>query len=56
MERAHIIRVLGLCDFNLTFTARTLGISRMTLYRRMDRYGLKRDHVRAHSILDIANV
>jgi DNA-binding NtrC family response regulator len=40
VERRHIARVLAHHAGNRTRTARTLGISRATLYEKLDRYGL----------------
>jgi two-component system, NtrC family, nitrogen regulation response regulator NtrX len=39
-ERAHIIRVLEAVDWNKLEAARVLDISRGTLYRKIDEYGL----------------
>ena len=41
VERRHIARVLQLNEGNRARTARHLGISRATLYEKLDRYGLK---------------
>jgi len=43
VERGHIERVLAECGWNLSRTARTLGIDRTTLYNKIKRYGLKRE-------------
>jgi two-component system, NtrC family, response regulator HydG len=40
VEREHIVRVLGEVRGNKQAAARRLGISRRTLYRRLDRHGL----------------
>ena len=40
MEREHVRKVLAECGGNLSRTAKTLGISRSTLYCKMKRYGL----------------
>ncbi len=40
LERVQIERMLDLCGGNRTETARKLGISRKTLYRRLQTYGL----------------
>jgi two-component system response regulator HydG len=40
-ERAHIIRVLEAVDWNKLEAARVLDISRGTLYRKIDEYGLE---------------
>jgi DNA-binding NtrC family response regulator len=42
VERAHIERVLEESAWNLSRTARILGIDRTTLYNKLKRYGLKR--------------
>jgi DNA-binding NtrC family response regulator len=39
-EREHIVRVLGEARGNKLAAARRLGISRRTLYRRLERHGL----------------
>jgi DNA-binding NtrC family response regulator len=40
-ERAHIIRVLEAVDWNKLEAAKVLDISRGTLYRKIDEYGLE---------------
>jgi two-component system, NtrC family, response regulator len=40
VEREHIIRVLAELRGNKVAAARRLGISRRTLYRRLERHGL----------------
>jgi two-component system NtrC family response regulator len=40
MERRHIARVLAHYSGNRSRAARALGISRATLYEKLDRYGL----------------
>jgi DNA-binding NtrC family response regulator len=40
-ERAHIVRVLEAVDWNKLEAARVLEISRGTLYRKIDEYGLE---------------
>jgi DNA-binding NtrC family response regulator len=40
-ERAHIVRVLEAVDWNKLEAARVLDISRGTLYRKIDEYGLE---------------
>jgi DNA-binding NtrC family response regulator len=42
VERAHIERVLQETAWNLSRSARILGIDRTTLYNKLKRYGLKR--------------
>jgi DNA-binding NtrC family response regulator len=41
VERAAIARVLESCGGNVVAAARTLGMARATLYRKLKRYGLK---------------
>lgn len=43
MERAFLARSLREHDGNLLATARTLGVARSTLYRRIAKYGLATD-------------
>ena len=43
MERDHIVRVLEDVRGNKLAAARRLGISRRTLYRRLQRHGLRND-------------
>ncbi len=38
MEREHIIKVLEICQGNMTITAKRLGIGRNTLYRKANKY------------------
>jgi len=45
-ERSHIALVLRLCDGNREKAAEELGISEATLYRRLERFGLKGREVR----------
>jgi excisionase family DNA binding protein len=40
-ERAHISRVLEAVDWNKLEAAKVLDISRGTLYRKIDEYGLE---------------
>ncbi len=40
MERKHILRALSAADGNKSAAASTLGISRMTLYRKLTEYNL----------------
>src|SRR4029078_11055792 len=42
LEREHIVRVLGEVRGNKRVAAQRLGISRRTLYRRLERHGLMR--------------
>ena len=41
VERRHILRVLEANDGNRSRSARVLGISRATLYEKLDRYGFR---------------
>jgi DNA-binding NtrC family response regulator len=43
MEQAHIQRILNQSDGNVTQAAAVLGINRVTLHKKIKRYGLKRD-------------
>ena len=40
IEMVHIKKVLDFCKWNITATARALGISKSTLYRYMEKYGI----------------
>ena len=40
LERDHIAQVLDACDGNKARAARSLGLDRRSLYRRIERYGL----------------
>ena len=39
IERAHIQRVLESCEGNIAKATRSLGINRVTLYKRIAEYG-----------------
>jgi DNA-binding NtrC family response regulator len=41
LERAHILRVLELCDGQKTKAAQMLGINRTTLWKKLRQYGLE---------------
>ncbi|MDF2653914.1 MAG: hypothetical protein K0R19_388 [Bacillota bacterium] len=41
MEKMHILKVLNRYGGNITLCAKTLGIGRNTLYRKMEYYGIK---------------
>ena len=41
-EESHIRRVLAACSFNISHTARALGIDRVTLYNKMKKYNIGR--------------
>jgi two-component system response regulator AtoC len=43
MERLHIQRILNNTAWNISQSARRLGIDRQTLYNKMQKYGLSRD-------------
>ena len=49
IERAHIERVLGETNWNLSRSARVLDIDRTTLYNKIRRYGLRTSESRAAS-------
>jgi DNA-binding NtrC family response regulator len=42
VEHRHIVAVLAEADWNITHAATTLGIDRVTLYKKIKRYGLRR--------------
>lgn len=42
MEQEHIASTLDQTEWNISAAARSLGMSRPTLRKRMARYGLKR--------------
>lgn len=41
MERAHILEILEDCDWNITRAAGVLGINRVTLHKKIDRFELR---------------
>jgi len=41
MERAYILETLGNCGWNITRAAKVLSINRVTLHKKIDRYGLR---------------
>jgi len=43
MEKIHITNTLDRTDWNCKTAAKQLGIDRTTLYRKMKKYGIKRD-------------
>jgi DNA-binding NtrC family response regulator len=43
VERRHIAAVLAHTGFNVSQSARVLGVDRVTLYNKMRKFGLKRD-------------
>ena len=42
IEKEHYEKMLEECDGNVTSTAKSLGISRSTIYRKMKDHGIKR--------------
>jgi transcriptional regulator with PAS, ATPase and Fis domain len=42
MEKAHIQRILEQSDWNISRSAETLKIDRVTLYNKIKKYGLQR--------------
>lgn len=40
VEREHITKVIKKCEGNITLSAKTLGIGRNTLYRKIENYGI----------------
>ncbi len=42
VEKEHILNVLSTCDWNIKKAAEVLGINRVTLYNKIEKYGLKR--------------
>jgi DNA-binding NtrC family response regulator len=45
VEKEHILNVLKLCDWNIKKAAQVLDINRVTLYNKMEKYGLKKEGV-----------
>ena len=43
LERAHILKVLELCEGQKTKAAQMLGINRTTLWKKLRQYGLEAD-------------
>ncbi len=43
IEKDHIEAILGETDWNISRSARVLGIDRVTLYNKIKKYGLKRE-------------
>jgi transcriptional regulator of acetoin/glycerol metabolism len=41
-ERDELVAALDRCGWNIARTATSLGVSRMTLYRRLRRFGITR--------------
>jgi DNA-binding NtrC family response regulator len=44
IERNHIDQILGECGWNISRSASILDIDRVTLYHKIEKYGLKRKH------------
>ncbi len=42
VEKEHILNVLKICDWNIKKAAQVLDINRVTLYNKMEKYGLKK--------------
>jgi two-component system response regulator HydG len=42
LEQDYILEVLDRCEWNITHSAKILGINRVTLHKKIDRYGLTR--------------
>ena len=42
MERQHILRMLESMNWNISRTSERLSIDRVTLYNKIEKYGLKR--------------
>jgi transcriptional regulator of acetoin/glycerol metabolism len=51
MEKNHILRVLDLYGGNISLCAKTLGIGRNTLYRKIESYGIKCSEMERRSIM-----
>ena len=43
VERAHILEVVELCENNQTLAAQVLGIDRVTLHKKLVKYGWSRE-------------
>jgi len=41
LEKNHILRILNKCDWNISRSAKTLGVDRVTLYNKIKKYNLK---------------
>ena len=42
VERAHILHILDVCEWNQTRAAKVLGIDRVTLYNKIKKYGFRK--------------
>ena len=45
VEKAHILKILNKTNWNITQSAKILGIDRVTLYNKIEKYNLKRNRV-----------
>jgi DNA-binding NtrC family response regulator len=52
LERRYILHVLEVVGGSRTLAARTLGMDRKTLYRRLEQYGVHSEHPRRESARD----
>lgn len=43
LEKEHILNVLKICGWNIKKTAQVLGINRVTLYNKLEKYGIKKE-------------
>ena len=43
VEQAHILEVVELCENNQTLAAQVLGIDRVTLHKKLVKYGWTRE-------------
>ncbi len=44
LERAQLLTALGRCDWNVSWAARALSVTKQALYRRMHKHGVVRPH------------
>jgi transcriptional regulator of acetoin/glycerol metabolism len=42
VEKSHILRMLEKNNWNISNTAKMLGIDRVTIYKKLQKYGIKR--------------
>jgi transcriptional regulator with PAS, ATPase and Fis domain len=42
VEKNHILNVLKKCNWNISAAAKVLGIDRVTVYKKLEKYGIKR--------------
>ena len=42
VERTHILNVLEKHHWNISATAKVLGIDRVTVYKKLEKYGISR--------------